>query len=105
MTVHMTEAELARDMHAVLEKVQQGVEVVIEQDHRPVAVIKPSTPVGRKISEVIAALEALGSNAVIDEDFAREQSAVDRQGSHGAGGRAVGRFRTGVAGAHGFASA
>ena len=35
----MTEAELARDLHAVLERVRQGVEVVIEQDHRPVAVI------------------------------------------------------------------
>src|SRR5712692_6489754 len=40
MTVHMTEAELARDLHRVLEKVRQGVEVVIEEDHRPVAVIK-----------------------------------------------------------------
>ena len=29
-TVHMSEAEVARDLHAVLAKVQQGVEVVIE---------------------------------------------------------------------------
>jgi len=72
MTLRMTEAEVARDLHAVLEKVQQGVEVVIEQDHRPVAVIKPSKPAGRPISEVIAALEASGANAVIDEDFARD---------------------------------
>jgi antitoxin (DNA-binding transcriptional repressor) of toxin-antitoxin stability system len=35
----MTEAEVARDLHGVLAKVQQGVEVVVEQDHRPVAVI------------------------------------------------------------------
>ncbi len=34
-TVHMSEAEVARDLHAVLAKVQQGVEIVIEQDHRP----------------------------------------------------------------------
>jgi hypothetical protein len=27
---------------------------------------------GRKISEVIAALEAGGANAVVDEDFARD---------------------------------
>jgi hypothetical protein len=27
---------------------------------------------GRKISQVIAALEASGANAVIDEDFARD---------------------------------
>ncbi len=36
----MAESELARDVHGVLEKVQQGVEVIVEQNHRPVAVIK-----------------------------------------------------------------
>jgi antitoxin (DNA-binding transcriptional repressor) of toxin-antitoxin stability system len=72
MTVRMTEAEVARDLHAVLTKVQQGVEVVIEQNHRPVAVIKSSKPAGRMISEVIADLRARGSNAVIDDDFARD---------------------------------
>ena len=71
-TVRITETELARDVHAILEKVQQGVEVIIEQDHRPVAVIKASPPSGRKISEVIAALEASGANAVLDEDFGRD---------------------------------
>jgi hypothetical protein len=68
----MTEAEVARDLHEVLAKVQQEVEVVIEQDHRAVAVIKPPNPVGRPISEVIAALEASGASAVIDDEFARD---------------------------------
>ena len=72
MTVHLTEAELARDLHAVLEKVRQGVEVVIEQDNRPVAVLKAPRVTGRMISEVIAALEARGSNVVLDEDFAHD---------------------------------
>ena len=72
MTVRMTEAELARDVHAVLEKVRQGVEVVIEQGDRPVAVLKAHQASGRKISDVIAALEADGASAVIDEDFARD---------------------------------
>ena len=72
MTAHVTEAELARDLHAVLEKVRQGMEVVIEQDNRPVAVIKAPQVKGRMISEVIAALETSGANAVIDEDFARD---------------------------------
>jgi antitoxin (DNA-binding transcriptional repressor) of toxin-antitoxin stability system len=39
-TVYMSEAEVARDLHAVLAKVQQGVEIVVEQDCRPVAVIR-----------------------------------------------------------------
>ena len=72
MTVHVTEAELARDLHAVLEKVRHGVEIVIEQDSRPIAVLKAAQVQGRKISEVIAALEASSANAVIDEDFARD---------------------------------
>jgi len=71
-TVRITETELARDVHAVLEKVQQGIEVIVEQNHRPVAVIKTPAAPGRKISEVIAALEASGANAILDEDFAQD---------------------------------
>ena len=71
-TVHITEAELARDLHTILDRVRQGVEVVIEQDNQPVAILKPTQVKGRMISEVIAALEARGSNAVMDEDFARD---------------------------------
>jgi antitoxin (DNA-binding transcriptional repressor) of toxin-antitoxin stability system len=70
--VHMTEAEVVKDIAGVLAQVRQGVEVVVEQDHRAIAVIKPSRPAGRMISEVIADLKARGSNAVIDEDFARD---------------------------------
>ena len=70
--MHVTEAELARDLHAVLEKVRQGIEVLIERDSLPVAVIKPPPAKGRKISEVIEGLEASGASAVIDEDFARD---------------------------------
>jgi len=48
----MSEAEVARDLHAVLAKVRQGVEIVIEQDHRPVAVLKSSPPVACLISGI-----------------------------------------------------
>ena len=37
----MTEAEVTRDFAAVLERVRQGVEVVVEQDHQAVAVLSP----------------------------------------------------------------
>jgi antitoxin (DNA-binding transcriptional repressor) of toxin-antitoxin stability system len=70
--VHMTEAELARDLHEVLAKVQQGVEVVVEQDHRPVAVIRSPLPKGRLLSECIAAAEARGSIATLDEGFMKD---------------------------------
>ena len=64
--LHITEAELARDLHAVLEKVRQGPEVVVEQDHRPVAVIRPLHRSGRPISECIASAKASGSKITLD---------------------------------------
>ena len=70
--LHVSEADVVRDIAAVLEKVRRGSEVVVEQNHRPIAVIKPSKPAGRPISEVIAELKARGSNTVIDDDFARD---------------------------------
>ena len=52
--VHMSEAELARDLHAVLAQVQQGVEVIIErEDHRPVAVISSPHRSGRPIMDIL----------------------------------------------------
>ena len=70
--LHISEAELARDLSAMLDKVRQGVEVVIERDSRPVAILKAPPVTGRRISEVIAALDAAGTHAAIDEDFARD---------------------------------
>jgi antitoxin (DNA-binding transcriptional repressor) of toxin-antitoxin stability system len=52
-TIRITEAELARDIHAVLAKVQEGVEVIVEQDHGPVAVIRTPQRSGRPISEIL----------------------------------------------------
>ena len=70
--VHISEAELARDLHAVLEKVRQGAEVVVEQDHRPVAVIRPPHRSGRLISECIASAKASGSKVTLDGGFAAD---------------------------------
>lgn len=80
--VRITEDELARDTHAVLIKVQEGVEVIVEQDHRPVAVIKIPQAPGRKISECIALAKAyeakLGYAPIPDPEFARDvQAGID----------------------------
>ncbi len=56
----------------MLVKVRQGSEMIIEQGNGPVAVIKPSRPAGRMISEVIADLKARGSDATMDDGFARD---------------------------------
>jgi antitoxin (DNA-binding transcriptional repressor) of toxin-antitoxin stability system len=81
-TVRITEAELARDIYAVLAKVQEGVEVIVEQDHRPVAVIKTPEGPGRKLSECIALAKTyedkLGYAPVPGADFAKDvQAAID----------------------------
>ena len=80
MKVRITEAELARDIHAVLAKVQAGVEIIVERDHRPVAVIKTPQGPGRKISECIALAKAyeekLGYAPVPDPDFAKDVQAA-----------------------------
>ena len=71
-TLGITEAELARDVHAVLSKVQEGMEVIVEQDHRTVAVIRTPLPKGRLLSESIALAEARGTTAIPDEDFMKQ---------------------------------
>jgi antitoxin (DNA-binding transcriptional repressor) of toxin-antitoxin stability system len=70
--LHMTEAEVVKDIQAVLEKVSQGAEVVVERGYRTLAVIAPVKGPGRPIDECIALAEAHGSGATLDEDFAKD---------------------------------
>jgi len=73
MTVRITEAELARDVRAVMEKVEQGSEVIIEQeDHRPVAVIHALHRSGRPITEILTEARKRNSTATLDEDFGKD---------------------------------
>ena len=51
VTVHLTEAELAQDVHAALDKVRHGMEIVIDDDSRAVAVIKIPKSLMATISE------------------------------------------------------
>ena len=73
MTVRITEAELARDVRAVLEKVEQGADVIIEQeDHRPVAVISSPRRLGRPITEILSEARQRNSTVTLDEDFCKD---------------------------------
>ncbi len=75
-TVHITEAELARDTHAVLAKVQEGVEVIVEQDHRPVAVIHTPQRSGKRISEILHEAKERNSTAILDPDLGKDLESV-----------------------------
>ena len=70
--VRMTEAEVTGDFAAVLEKLRHGTEVIVEQNHRPVAVIRLPKRSGRLISECIASAKASGSKATRDGGFAAD---------------------------------
>ena len=78
--VHMTEAELARDLHAVLERVQQGTEVVVDRDDRPVAVIKRAEPVRHTLADLVRLAgereRKRGYAIPLDEDFAADVDAI-----------------------------
>lgn len=67
----MTEDEVAKDFAAVMDKIRQGSEVIVEHNHQPVAVLRPADPQRRKASEILA-LMPTDSTAVIDADFARD---------------------------------
>ena len=71
-TLHISDADLARDPYAVLAKVEQGVEVIVERDHRPVATIKTPGRSGRSISECIASARASGSRLILDDGFGKD---------------------------------
>jgi antitoxin (DNA-binding transcriptional repressor) of toxin-antitoxin stability system len=67
--VHLSPAEAIRDIATILERVEQGAEVVIEKDRRPVAVIQPPPQAGRLLAECVALAEAHGSMVTLDENF------------------------------------
>ena len=71
-TLHISDADPARDPYSVLAKVEEGVEVIVERNHRPVATIKPPTRSGRRISECIASARASGSKTILDGDFGKD---------------------------------
>lgn len=76
--LHISEAEIAKNFAAVLEKVvRQGIDVVVEHDRQPVAVLRAALPPHRRISEVLA-LMPKNSTASMDADFAHDvQAAIE----------------------------
>ncbi len=56
----------------VLEKIGLGIEVVVEYNHRPVALIRSPLARGRLLSECIALAEARVTTAVPDEGFMQD---------------------------------
>ena len=75
--IHVSDAEAANNFASLLERVSAGVEVVIERDSRPVAVVRSAEAHrGRLLSESIALAEAhakeMGYEPTLDPDFAAD---------------------------------
>ena len=69
------ESDLAKDVPALLRRVETGGEVVIERDAQPVAVIRRAESLRRRISECIELMPA-DSTGIIDADFAADVDAA-----------------------------
>jgi prevent-host-death family protein len=81
-TIHISEADAARDFAGLMARVRAGAEIVIESDNYPAAVLRPAEPPRRSISESIALAEAhskeLGYTPVMDADFAADLEEIIR---------------------------
>ena len=76
--VHISEAELVRNIASFLDRARSGTEIVIERNAQPVAVLRSPEPRRRKLSEIMASLPE-DSTAAIDPDFAADvQDFIDR---------------------------
>jgi antitoxin (DNA-binding transcriptional repressor) of toxin-antitoxin stability system len=84
-TIHITEAEAAKDLSGLIDRVRDGAEVVIERNEMPVAQIRNMGIdfKSRSMAESLAIAEAyvreLGYDPALDENFAADMEAVLRE--------------------------
>jgi prevent-host-death family protein len=65
-------ADAARDFASVMARVREGAQVVIEDDSRPVAVVRPAEPYVRLLSESLRLAREHGSTATLDGEFGKD---------------------------------
>jgi len=72
-TIHISRAEAASDFDALIARVSNGDEIVIEDGYNSVAVLRaPAPPPIRLLSETLRILEERGSNATLDDQFGKD---------------------------------
>ncbi len=76
-TIHISEAEAARDLSALLERVRAGVEVVIEAEVASAVVLRALTArPTRRLAESLRMAREYSSPATLDGGFAADLGAV-----------------------------
>jgi len=74
--IRISEGEAARDFSSLMARVRSGAEVVIENNARPVAVVRPAEPHVRLLSESLRLAREHHSTATLDEGFAKDVEAA-----------------------------
>ena len=75
--IHLSEKEaVTTNVATLLEHVRAGAEVIIENDSRPVAVLRPADPNLRLLSESLRMARERKSTATLDGGFAKDLEAV-----------------------------
>ena len=81
-TLRITEDDLARNVHAILEQVARGSEVIVEgADHSPLAVIRSPNRSGRPIVDVLREAKERNSTVLLGSGFGSDMEAIIAQHS------------------------
>jgi hypothetical protein len=75
-TIHISEADAARDFAGLLARVRAGFEIVIDDASPAIVVRVADSRPGRLLSESIASSEARGFLGTLDGEFGRDLSDV-----------------------------
>lgn len=76
-TIHISEADAALDLHGVLSRVREGVEVVIEGLASPAVILRrEDRPGTRLLSAMLVTARQHGSTARLDGEFEKDLEAV-----------------------------
>lgn len=73
-SIHMTEAEFTSDLAAAMRKVELGMEILIEGEHRTLAILTPPKPFTRSIEDAMALMS--DNCPGVDPDFEKDVRAV-----------------------------
>jgi antitoxin (DNA-binding transcriptional repressor) of toxin-antitoxin stability system len=75
--IRVTEAEAEGNFRKLMAQVRAGSEVVIEENARPVAIVRPvAEPSVRLLSESLRLAREHGSTVTLDGDFGRDLEAI-----------------------------
>jgi len=76
-TIHISRAEAASDFDALIARVSNGDEIVIEDGYNSVAVLRaPEKPHLRPLSESLRLARERSSNATLDGEFEKDLNAI-----------------------------